>query len=1337
MSLLAATQIPKPADEQAFERASIVLWRGLLEDPNVQRNGRRGQRQNGVDLYGIRRRDSDHHVGIQCKLKGEGHFLTEEEVRDEVRKALTFKPRLKEYFIVTTAPDDVAMQELARELTADLKKAGTPMPVYVWGWNTLEELIAEDAAARQAFDPTFGPHSAEILAETRKISLVQSEIRSELGGSLRQLTALVEERLPLLPGDATSTGSAVEAHLDAEINSYRKLSESGKPETAMGLFQGLLGRVEDAASGRIMFRIKANLGACLYALGRDDEAASILSEAYDHAPEEPKAAANKAFSLLLKGQWQELLEFGARELTADPTNEGLAGFLVQTSRFDDRLRDPLDLVPEPLREALPVRLGRIDFFRSRRSDGEWRKLAHEAKSAFPDDPHAIQFAAEASIDEVLSDETYRQTGRLLASDRERLSESANDLIALWDKARAGETAIRPEIAAINCNIVVALLALDEVERALVVARQGLAAAPDDESVLTRAAMAASEGGDYGLAADLLSRLPDGPEAAIVAFRLYVSRKNWTELAKLLPKAELLPDTERLVVATACRIAWVISGTATDKSQLLKGVARDAAGNSRASIIVADLAREEGYEDISLRAFETARDLIGPESHLADRMMVAQHAGRRDRWAEVADLLFGHVANDRDSDELRMLARALVNDTPVRKRALRFFDGLPGTIRELAFFRHGEGVLRFNHGDLAAAETVLKKAIDVDPVLDNYLVLISVLRRGQRQDEIKSVLGSIDLDAVEGSSVQKMHLAQLLREAGEGAKALDFAYNVLLEARNEPKVALAYFGLIMMFPDDDLIPPSDVVAVDTYVHLKGDAGRDDGFLIVAEGNRPADGIVSPDHPTAAAAMGLTVGAEFEVSAAFGETRRWRVAEIKHKYLHALHDVMENFEKRFPDAGGFYSVQMVDGDVEPALDQVRKTSEAHRDFADLYLVRKIPLSLVAQRQSGDSIGLAEYIRSLDEDIRTCVGLEGERLAARAVITAHRASGAVLDAYTAWTVATMNAFDDLKTVFGTVTVPRTVIDELHALADSHKDTGRPTMTVTWRDGQFYRQEHSPEDVAARRAFIFDQIAKIEMAGDVVPATAPDEPTKLARTITDVFGSHVLDPAFLAAENRVLVSEDMYYRQWANAATDANGVWLQTVFSYAAERGWIDRYRYADLLVQLAWRRHGHLSLNPQAMLDIFLSDTARDMPDFAAVAQFIGSKQADIESHVSVSKAFLDHIWSARDDTDVKAMQATSVLFANLVRYIGKSWARLLALIWHSAKTDLRDYIERWVQGHFLSTEQFQAERDEIRARRMARRYRLVKARRDPEPNLEPYYRRVGGKRGKPRQRRRRKR
>ena len=57
------------------------------------------------------------------------------------------------------------------------------------------------------------------------------------------------------------------------------------------------------------------------------------------------------------------------------------------------------------------------------------------------------------------------------------------------------------------------------------------------------------------------------------------------------------------------------------------------------------------------------------------MMVALHAGRRGDWSVVADLLDGHVAEDHDSDELRMLARAFVNDSPIRQRALRFFARL--------------------------------------------------------------------------------------------------------------------------------------------------------------------------------------------------------------------------------------------------------------------------------------------------------------------------------------------------------------------------------------------------------------------------------------------------------------------------------------------------------------------------------------------------------------------------------------------------------------------------------------------------------------------------------------
>src|SRR5690606_6153743 len=97
----------------------------------------------------------------------------------------------------------------------------------------------------------------------------------------------------------------------------------------------------------------------------------------------------------------------------------------------------------------------------------------------------------------------------------------------------------------------------------------------------------------------------------------------------------------------------------------------------------------------------------------------------------------------------------------------------------------------------------------------------------------------------------------------------------------------------------------------------------------------------------------------------------------------------------------------------------------------------ISFVTAKGGRDTIRFVEYVRFLDFDIRTCLGTESERLAARGLLRAHRQAGAVLDAYTSWTVSTMDAFDVLQSVFGTLIVPQTVIDEIKNLRDEQETT------------------------------------------------------------------------------------------------------------------------------------------------------------------------------------------------------------------------------------------------------------------------------------------------------------
>ena len=113
MTDFSSATFPRPKDWQAFERHSRVLFEHVLGDPNTQKNGREGQPQHGVDIFGKRGGGNGPTVGIQCKGKDTdyGGGVTRSELRSEVEKTRKFKPDIKEFILITTAPDDAEIQE--------------------------------------------------------------------------------------------------------------------------------------------------------------------------------------------------------------------------------------------------------------------------------------------------------------------------------------------------------------------------------------------------------------------------------------------------------------------------------------------------------------------------------------------------------------------------------------------------------------------------------------------------------------------------------------------------------------------------------------------------------------------------------------------------------------------------------------------------------------------------------------------------------------------------------------------------------------------------------------------------------------------------------------------------------------------------------------------------------------------------------------------------------------------------------------------------------------------------------------------------------------------------
>lgn len=112
-------RIPFPVDWQRFERICCKLWALEWNDPNTQLNGRSGQKQNGVDVWGCLNGDKYNVNAIQCKGKDKYNHkgITKHELLEEVSKAKGFDKNLKSFTLATTAPSDVSIQEYARELS--------------------------------------------------------------------------------------------------------------------------------------------------------------------------------------------------------------------------------------------------------------------------------------------------------------------------------------------------------------------------------------------------------------------------------------------------------------------------------------------------------------------------------------------------------------------------------------------------------------------------------------------------------------------------------------------------------------------------------------------------------------------------------------------------------------------------------------------------------------------------------------------------------------------------------------------------------------------------------------------------------------------------------------------------------------------------------------------------------------------------------------------------------------------------------------------------------------------------------------------------------------------
>ncbi len=129
------------------------VFQSAWRDPTLVRHGRAGQRQHGVDIVG--RNGALSPIGLQCKKRSKWPVskLTSKQIDAEVADAKNFKPALKAFYILTTAPDDTGLLEHVRKIN-ERHVIEKLFEVVLLGWG---EIVRRATLDPQVADKHFGP----------------------------------------------------------------------------------------------------------------------------------------------------------------------------------------------------------------------------------------------------------------------------------------------------------------------------------------------------------------------------------------------------------------------------------------------------------------------------------------------------------------------------------------------------------------------------------------------------------------------------------------------------------------------------------------------------------------------------------------------------------------------------------------------------------------------------------------------------------------------------------------------------------------------------------------------------------------------------------------------------------------------------------------------------------------------------------------------------------------------------------------------------------------------------------------------------------------------------
>lgn len=1296
----------RPKDWQAFERGCRTLFECIWGDPDAQLNGRGGQGQNGVDIYGHDRNHNNEFVGVQCKGRNAGFnaALTAIELREEIEKAKAFRPRLHKFIIATTAANDAVIQKVAREISKRHEKLGI-FSVHVYGWEEISARIASHDKAIRAFHPDATPFTDQILEGQKGTNDLIRQLRDDSRAEFEKFSSLLNRSRSTGVDNASSatfdTSSAIaeakDRILHEQIDEYRDLLRCGQPKTALKLLARMKDRVGENASPRVRFRIVTNMGAAQYQLQNTEEAASLFFEAFDIDPTDKIGMSNRALAYLLVGRRAEARDAACHALGHFPEEPSVIVSAINTRDSIDELEALISSLKPDTLEVPMVSIAISEYFRVADDNASARRWAARSFDAdIERRPEVRLLYAVSELSELFPSVDIAAGGPITEVQRTKLSSAISILQDLWQQVKEYENTHFSTAVAVN--LANAYRFVDDLPSAKSVVAEALSLNPKDRALReVRAWLKFYENDLDGALEDVAATEWKSDTALMRAFVLQKLGRSKEAIAAVAEIVERAPEPLFRKAGQMLKADILLDcGKVEEAEAVIEAVLADEPNDIAALVAKAKLKKRRDKPEAAVLDLERAIDRVGPNTRLVDRYLLAQALCLLGQPLRSLPLLEGNIDLQRDNEPLRLYLAAAF-DADQRATIKSVLSQLPVSLRNAPYYlraaieyhrRTGE-----LHEALLGAEEYLQR---IPGDWDCRLQWLAMCHRAGQASKIELFIDSNpSLEAA--NAEQQVRFAAFAFHYARYERALAIAYDNLRHHLNDPE---AHMGFISLMLEQRAGAPSfakpERIGLDTAFTVKAESGLEVTYIISDVSDPiPTLGELRPDHPLARRAIGLGIGEQLEVFEGRIPPDIRHITALQHKYVQILQRGMQDFENTFPDHDGLQKVEVEDSEVglAPVLEHVKRRAEWIGNLISQYEKHGLPIGTIAAITGGTQISTYLGIVEGAAAVRVCIGTAAERESAVALAKAHARAGCLLDALTLYIVRRLEIYDVIERTLGKIHITQSTkeVFSLH-LHQANERLGHNYMNVFYKDGQYYREEKSDEDIKRAINCYQSDVEWIERhcqflaaAGQLSDRAGRDMLERLDNASSDVI---------LAAKNSELMflSEDMGLRSLVDGLAGIRGIWLQAALLVASQEGVIRQYDYAKAISSLVANRHVFTTLRGADLVEVADRDEWSVGSNIRSLLRALGDKSAEPRTSSLVVANFLAALWCQ----NIALYKRRDLTFASLseftkdgcrdamerIQLLARSVVMQLPQL-QQTRAQFIEAVNEWLRGHFLPT------------------------------------------------------